>query len=88
MQILKVIARLLDYPREEVRLHRADLAMAIGSATEISPDMRSRLLDLLGEVYQQDLLDAEESYSALFDHGVCVVPSLGSSAGAQHRRDT
>ena len=69
MQILKVISCLLDYPREDVRQHRGDLALAISNAREISPDMRSQLLETLQHIYQQDLIDAEEQYSGLFDQG-------------------
>lgn len=69
MQILKVIALLLDYPRDTVRQHRADLALAISHATEISPDMRSALLANLGAIYEGELLDAEVGYSNLFDQG-------------------
>lgn len=69
MQILKVIALLLDYPRDNVRQHRADLALAISHATEISPDTRSALLANLGDIYEGELLDAEVGYSNLFDQG-------------------
>jgi nitrate reductase delta subunit len=69
MQILKVIARLLEYPNEDARQHQADMALAISSATEISPDMRVALLDTMQSIYRQDLLDAEEAYSGLFDQG-------------------
>ncbi len=47
MQILKVISCLLDYPRDDVRQHQGDLALAISNASEISPDMRSQLLETL-----------------------------------------
>ena len=69
MQILKVVSRLLDYPNEDARRHQGDVALAISNATEISPDMRSQLLETMQDIYKQDLLDAEEKYSALFDQG-------------------
>ncbi len=69
MQILKVISCLLDYPRDDVRQHQGDLALAISNASEISPDMRSQLLETLQHIYQQQLMDAEEQYSGLFDQG-------------------
>ena len=69
MQILKVIARLLDYPSAEAERHQGEIAMAISNAREISPDMRSQLLELLENIYRQELLDAEEAYSGLFDQG-------------------
>ena len=69
MQILKVIARLMDYPQAETRAHREGLATAITAAREISPDMRSALLTTLDQVYGVAQLDAEESYSLLFEQG-------------------
>jgi nitrate reductase delta subunit len=69
MQILKVLSRLLDYPNEDAGRHQGDVALAISNATEISPDMRSQLLETMRDIYQQDLLEAEEKYSALFDQG-------------------
>lgn len=69
MQILKVIARLMDYPTQEVGEHRHDLATAIADAREISPEMRARLLDTLQHIYDIPLLDAEESYCQLFEQG-------------------
>ncbi len=69
MQILKVIARLLDYPVEELRQYRADLALAIGSAREIPPELRAALLDTLEALCAGDLLDAQEAYGLLFDRG-------------------
>lgn len=69
MQILKVIARLLSYPEQAVQQHQGDLALAISHATEVSPDMRSQLLQTMGDIYNGDLLDAESAYSQLFDQG-------------------
>lgn len=69
MQILKVIARLLDYPRQETRAHRHELAAAIDEAREISPAMRAGLLSTLNEIYGIPLLDAEENYGLLFEQG-------------------
>lgn len=69
VQILKVISHLLDYPSEGVRANQGELALAISNATEVSPDMRSQLLETLKGIYRQDLMDAQEQYSGLFDHG-------------------
>ncbi len=72
MRILKVIARLLDYPRQELWSFRADLAMEIGECREVSPGMRLRLLDALGRLVDGELMDAQENYGLLFDQGRSV----------------
>ena len=69
MQILKVIARILDYPCQETREHLDDLAAVIRDSRDISPDMRASLLDTLNEVYRIALMDAQENYSLLFEQG-------------------
>lgn len=69
MRVLKVIARLLDYPREELWRYRADLAMEIGESREVSPGMRLRLLDALGRLVDCEMMDAQENYGLLFDQG-------------------
>jgi nitrate reductase delta subunit len=72
MRILKVISRLLDYPREELVSYRADLAMEISDSREVSPQMRLRLLDVLGQLSGDELMDAQENYGLLFDQGRSV----------------
>jgi nitrate reductase delta subunit len=69
MRILKVISRLLDYPVAEIRDYRADLAMEISAAREISPDMRGELLQVLQSLCAGELMDVQESYGLLFDQG-------------------
>jgi nitrate reductase delta subunit len=72
MRILKIISRLLDYPQPELLTYRADLALEIGESREISPQMRSRLLDALNVLADGDLMDAQENYGLLFDQGRSV----------------
>jgi len=69
MRILKVISRLLDYPVADIRSYRADLAMEISSAREISPEMRGELLQVLERLCSGELMDAQENYGILFDQG-------------------
>lgn len=69
MRILKVIARMLDYPVEDIRSFRADIAMEISSAREISPEMRGDLLQVLEQLCAGELMDVQESYGLLFDQG-------------------
>lgn len=69
MQILKVISLLLDYPTEQLVEGRAELAQAIASAREISPAQRSALIELLELICDNDLMDGQEHYGALFGRG-------------------
>lgn len=69
MDILKVIARLMDYPTEGFRQHSEALKECINEATEISPLMRSQLVSLVEHVYAKDLFDSQEHYGELFDRG-------------------
>lgn len=69
MQILKVISLLLDYPTELLREGYLELAKAISSAREISPEQRGELRLLLEELSNGDLMDVQERYSELFDKG-------------------
>jgi len=69
MRILKVISRLLDYPVADIRSFRADLAMEISRAREISPEMRGELLQVLERLCAGELMDAQENYGILFDQG-------------------
>ena len=72
MRILKVISRLLDYPRVELKCYRADLALEISDSREISPEMRLRLIDALAFLCDGELMDAQENYGLLFDQGRSV----------------
>lgn len=69
MQVLKVISLLLDYPTAPLREHQLELAMAITSAHEISPEQRAELRALLDELCHGDLMDVQERYTDLFDRG-------------------
>lgn len=69
MRILKVISLLLDYPDQHLRDGHAELAQAIGSAREISPEQRIALRRLLDELTEDDLMDVQERYTDLFDRG-------------------
>jgi nitrate reductase molybdenum cofactor assembly chaperone NarJ/NarW len=69
MRLLKVIAHLLDYPREETANNKAEITLVINEAREISPDHRRRLLQTLNDIYDDELMDAEENYTGLFEQG-------------------
>ncbi|WP_172149697.1 nitrate reductase molybdenum cofactor assembly chaperone [Pseudomonas tumuqii] len=69
MQILKVISLLLDYPTEQLLEARDELAQAIDATREISPQQRSALQELLALICDNDLMDGQEHYGALFGRG-------------------
>ena len=69
MQILKVISLLLDYPTEQLLAARDELDQAIAASREISPQQRSALLELLELICDNDLMDGQEHYGALFGRG-------------------
>ena len=69
MLILKVISRLLDYPDVQLQQNITDLKTIIQQAREISPAVRSALVALVEDIYGGDLMDAQETYTGLFDRG-------------------
>ncbi|WP_297185564.1 nitrate reductase molybdenum cofactor assembly chaperone [uncultured Porticoccus sp.] len=69
MDILKIISRLMDYPSAKLQPLVAELESVITASREISPDMRQRLTALLHQIYDGDLMDAQECYTGLFDRG-------------------
>ena len=69
MEILKVIARLMDYPNAELANNKEEIAMAVSQAREISPDHRDKLLQTLNSIYSGEIMDAEEKYTGLFEQG-------------------
>ena len=69
MQILKVISLLLDYPTEQLVAGRDELNQAIDASREISPQQRAALIELLDLICDNDLMDGQEHYGALFGRG-------------------
>lgn len=69
MEILRVIARMLDYPCSEAAKSSQEFVRAIRVAKEIPPHRRQELIDLVEEIYTGDLLDAQECYTGLFEQG-------------------
>ncbi|WP_430443798.1 MAG: nitrate reductase molybdenum cofactor assembly chaperone [Pseudomonas piscis] len=69
MRILKVISLLLDYPTQELVAGRDELEQAIIQAREISPRQRGALFELLELICNNDLMDRQEHYGALFGRG-------------------
>ena len=69
MKILKVIARLLDYPDKEVGQNVGEISCLISETREISPDHRAQLLEAVHDIYDGELLDSQERYVGLFEQG-------------------
>jgi nitrate reductase delta subunit len=69
MDIIKVISRLMGYPCTELQGQVGSLETVINSAREIAPEMRRELICLVHEIYDGDLLDAQEVYTGMFDRG-------------------
>ena len=68
-RLLKVISLLLDYPTEQLIAGKGELAQVITESRCISPEQRSALLAMLAHIADNDLLDVQEAYGALFNRG-------------------
>lgn len=72
MQILKVIACLLDYPDKSLAEHSEEIkAVVNGSALygEIDTGLRDRLLAFIDKRLSADLMDSQSEYDGLFERG-------------------
>lgn len=72
MQILKVIAYLLDYPDESLAEHSAEIKDIVnGSALygDIDTGLRDRLLGFIDKRVNSNLMDAQSEYDGLFERG-------------------
>lgn len=69
MQILTVISRLLDYPDPLLWDNRELLLDTIRRQQDLIPRNREALLRFVQDLTAQNLMDAQEQYSALFDRG-------------------
>ncbi len=69
MQILTVISRLLDYPDPLLWDNRDLLVETIRQQQDLVPRNKDALIRFVQELTAQDLLDAQETYSLLFDRG-------------------
>lgn len=69
MQLLKVFARLLEYPTEALLESRDALVAVILEDTHLPRGNKNQLLQHLEGYLSQDLLDLQESYVGTFDRG-------------------
>lgn len=69
MKILKVIARLLDYPTEELVNHRQEIADLILNDYALNDALRKSLSDFATSFRTENLLDKQADYDGLFERG-------------------
>ena len=69
MQLLKIVSRLLDHPDPQLWEHRDELLATVVQMQELAPRTATALLEFATALTAQDLLDAQENYTALFDRG-------------------
>lgn len=65
----RVLSALLRYPDEALQRGAADLAGALAAESVLAPQQRAALAPLIDRLSQDDLLDSQEAYVALFDRG-------------------
>ena len=69
MQSLRIISLLMGYPTQEVADETAELKLAVNAANELSASTQTHINILIDDIYQGDLMDAQERYLGLFDRG-------------------
>lgn len=69
MNSLRILGLLLDYPEDLLWESQSELLEIIGEAAELSPEQQAALAGYIRQFCQQDLLDAQSSYTGLFDRG-------------------
>lgn len=66
---LLVISRLLEYPDAALWQHQQELREALTEGSSLDLQQAAQLNDFISTLCRQDLLDAQASYSELFDRG-------------------
>jgi len=69
MNSLRILGLLLDYPDDLLWESQSELLEIISEAAELSPEQQAALAAYIRRFCQQDLLDAQSSYTGLFDRG-------------------
>lgn len=69
MQVLKVLARLLEYPTAELQESEDALVAAVLEDGRLPRENKEQLLRCLGLVCDGDLMDLQEAYVSTFDRG-------------------
>lgn len=66
---LLVISRLLEYPDAALWQHQQEIREALADGSSLDLKQAAQLNDFISTLCRQDLLDAQASYSDLFDRG-------------------
>ncbi|MGB1476518.1 MAG: nitrate reductase molybdenum cofactor assembly chaperone [Marinobacter salsuginis] len=69
MQLLKVLARVLEYPTEELQASKDALVAAVLEDSRLPRQNKEQLLRCVEMVCDGDLLDMQENYVGMFDKG-------------------
>jgi nitrate reductase delta subunit len=69
MQLLKVLARVLEYPTEELQTSKDALIAAVLEDSRLPRQNKEQLLRCLEMLCDGDLLDMQENYVGMFDKG-------------------
>ncbi len=66
---LKILGLLLDYPRQEVLDHAADMTVLLQEEQALTPEQLAPVLAFIEQLRTSDLLRLQEDYVASFDRG-------------------
>ncbi|GBO83670.1 MULTISPECIES: nitrate reductase molybdenum cofactor assembly chaperone [Marinobacter] len=69
MQLLKVLARVLEYPTEELQASKDALVAAVLEDSRLPRQNKEQLLRCVEMICDGDLLDMQENYVGMFDKG-------------------
>ncbi|MBM7343688.1 nitrate reductase molybdenum cofactor assembly chaperone [Pantoea coffeiphila] len=69
MIAIRLIARLLDYPEQELFDHQEELQAALQEADELSGEQKAMLAEFIRHCAARPLLDLQSDYCELFDRG-------------------
>ncbi|WP_449284512.1 nitrate reductase molybdenum cofactor assembly chaperone [Marinobacter sp. PE14] len=69
MQLLKVLARVLEYPTEELQASKDALIAAVLEDSRLPRQNKEQLLRCVEMLCDGDLLDIQENYVGMFDKG-------------------
>lgn len=69
MQLLKVLARVLEYPTEELQASKDALVAAVLEDSRLPRQSKEQLLRCVEMICDGDLLDMQENYVGMFDKG-------------------
>ncbi len=69
MKLLKVLARILEYPSAELQASKDSMVAAVLEDSRLPRKNKEQLLQCIDRLCGSDLLDLEEAYTGTFDKG-------------------